>query len=114
MRLLLISLILISSIKIFAQDIVTINATYSYSEFGDLPHIVFTDNLGEEWDFGLSENNFGDFDFGQDNEYQTNESLVGKMFVITAKREMTKIYAEDGETEIDVELFSVESIKLKQ
>ena len=87
-------------------------AEYSYSEYGDLPHIIFTDENSEEWDFGYGENDFGEFDFGQMEHFETNEKLVGKKFKIYWMNKKVETYAEDGETVIETEAPSVIKIEL--
>ena len=89
-------------------------AEYSYSEYADLPHIIFTDENSETWDFGQGLNDFGEFEFWDEVEgvLQTNEKLVGKKFKIYWMNKKVETYAEDGETVIETEAPSVIKIEL--
>lgn len=114
MRHILIAILAAISISSYAQtsEPKEIIAEYYYSEFGDLPHIVFIDMDGNEYDFGEGENEFGEFDFGQDNEFTTNEDLVGRIFKISYANKKVRAYAEDMETVIEVEMPSILKIEL--
>ncbi len=68
-------------------------ATFEYVELGDYYHLIFKDEKGEEWDFGYGQNNYGSYDFGDD---QSNPDLVGKKFKIVWENKKVISYDLQG------------------
>ncbi len=102
----------VAKIEFIQDNEIKITAKYLYSEWGDYPHIIFEDSKGNTWDFGEGEHNFGGYDFGQNDDFVTNEDLVGSMFEIKLKKGRMQTYAEDGETVIEVETHLIVEIKM--
>jgi len=68
-------------------------ATFEYVELGDYYHLIFKDEKGEEWDFGYGQNNYGSYDFGDE---QSNPDLVGKKFKIVWENKKVNSYDLQG------------------
>jgi hypothetical protein len=92
-------------------DKLTITAKYQFTEFGDLPHIVFEDTNGKIWDFGEGDHDFKGYDFGQIEDFKTNEALVDKEFKIELVKGKMKTYADDFETVIEVDTYLIVNIQ---
>ena len=88
-KLLIISTLLLSFGVCYGQD--TIVATYKYSEFGDLPHIVFEMDNGQEIDFGQGDNDFCGLNIIAD---FTNQELKDKRFLVVYTQKKVKTYNE--------------------
>lgn len=94
-KLLIISTLLLSFGVCYGQD--TIVATYKFSQFVDIPHIVFETENGQEIDFGEGRNDFGEFDFMifNANGEATNENLRGRKFKIVYDYLESEVYDEN-------------------
>jgi hypothetical protein len=84
-------------------------AIFMYIEMGDFLYFVFEDKEGLEWDFGMGDNNTGEYNFG---EYEANPDLVGSEFVIEWKKEILKTTDMNGNNEDTIEVLSIKSIHL--
>ena len=93
-------------------------AIFKSDEMGDLEHLIFTDEMGEEYDFGAGDNNLNGFEFGLDKMNtgltEANPDLLGKKFKIVWKNKKSKTYAEDMTTLIEIDVPSIVSIELME
>lgn len=76
------------------QDII---ATFEGAEMGDYFHLTFKGEDGIDYDFGLGENNYCGYEFGEE---KPNPKYLGKKFNIKWKEVMTKTYAGGGSMDI--------------
>lgn len=75
-------------------------AIYTDAVLGDYFHLIFTDEKGQEWDFGNGENQLGKYNLYLETEEAPNPVFRGKKFEVTWDSVMTKYLCCEGGMEV--------------